>query len=88
MSIRWKPFCYQPNENYSPGEYWSKQSKTKSVEYPTYAELKKDLPKLIKNCDDPEGLLVIRSKRGEWGEWTERWKMVDGKPKIIRQLWN
>jgi hypothetical protein len=86
MSLRWKPCCCLPNENYT-GEYWSKQPKTKHVTYNTYAELKKDLPNLIKLDDDPEGLFVLRSRRGEWGEWFERWKMVDGKPKIIKQGW-
>lgn len=87
MSIRWKPGCTIANPNYT-GVYYSKQPKTIWKEFDTYRELKKKLPELIKQDDDPEGLFVIRSKRGEWGEWFERWKMIDGKPQIVKQGWS
>lgn len=57
--------------------------------YPTYKLLKKDLVKLINLDEDSEGLFVVRSRRGEWGEWFERWGLDSkGKPYIIKQGWN
>lgn len=88
MSIRWKPGCYLPNPDFDPCANWSKLNKENWVEYDTYRELKRDLPELIKKSDDPEGLFVLRSKRGEWGEWFERWKMIDGKPTIVKEGWS
>jgi hypothetical protein len=87
MSIRWKPQCVLPNPNYT-GDYWNKEPKTIHKVYDTYRELKKNLPELIEQDNDPEGLFVLRSRRGEWGEWFERWKMINGKPQIIKEGWS
>jgi len=75
MTKRWKPGCYVNEE-------WR--------EFKTYRELKKKLPELIKEDEDyeGEGLFVLRSKRGKWGEWFERWKIVNNKPTIVRQGWS
>jgi hypothetical protein len=54
--------------------------------FPTYTELKKKLKELIGECPDKE-LTVFRSRRGEWGEWFEKWIMSNGKPKIIKEGW-
>lgn len=59
--------------------------KTKFEHYKTYKELKKDLPKLIK---ENEEVVVYRSRRGEWGEWFEYWTLTDGKPTISKQGWS
>jgi len=55
-------------------------------EYPTYEKLKKDIANHLKNSLE-EHISVSRSRRGEWGEWYEHWKMIDGKPKIIKSGW-
>lgn len=54
--------------------------------YKTYKELKRDIKSALENSIDNE-VEVIRSRRGEWGEWFERWSIVEGKPKIIKQTW-
>lgn len=60
-----------------------------SKPFNTYAELKKELPKMLKEhlkyADEP--IAVYRSRRGEWGEWFEHWDMVNGKPTIVKQGW-
>ena len=88
MSIRWKPGCYLPNPDFDPSATWSKLNKINWVAYDTYRELKKDLPELIKKDNDPDGLFVLRSKRGAWGEYFERWKMINGKPTIVKEGWS
>lgn len=52
---------------------------TGSKTYPTYRELKRDLKKYLPYSYEAT---VSRSRRGEWGEWFERWEMIKGKPKI------
>lgn len=56
------------------------------VEYPTYRELVKDLPKLFRehNVND---INVTRQLRGEWGQYREVWELVNGKPKIVEETW-
>jgi hypothetical protein len=60
-------------------------------EFPTYAELKKNLKKLIQESPDHE-VTIFRSRRGEWGEWFEKWILSsynynNGEPIIIKQGW-
>ena len=54
--------------------------------YDTYRQLKKDLWNAIKLSRDNE-VTVSRSRRGEWGEWFEKWSIIQGKPKITKQGW-
>lgn len=62
--------------------------------YPTYRELKKDIPNKIVMDHDEDGLFVVRHRRGEWGEWFERWETCGVKPTgeyrvmIKRQGWS
>ena len=56
-------------------------------EFPTYSEVKKRIKDLLEISDDNE-VSVYRHRRGEWGEWFEKWQMIGGKPKIIKQGWN
>jgi hypothetical protein len=55
----------------------------------TYIELKKELGEILKEhleyADEP--ISVYRSRRGEWGEWFEKWDLVNGKPTIVKQGW-
>jgi hypothetical protein len=54
----------------------------------TYAELKKDLKDyILDNHIGDDEVFVTRSRRGEWGEWYEKWIKVNGVPKIVKQGW-
>lgn len=54
--------------------------------FETYKELKSNVQELITQC--PNGVLtVFRSRRGQWGEWFEKWTILNGKPTIIKQGW-
>lgn len=58
-------------------------------EYNTYKELKKDLKEICENNIDADGVFVVRSKRGQWGEWNERWDLdSNGNPTIIKEGWS
>jgi len=68
----------------------------KTTRFSTYRELVKNM-KLLLDRDTQERRLcdymnaevfVSRSKRGEWGEWFERWSYdANRKPTIIKQGW-
>lgn len=58
----------------------------KSKRYKSYRELKKSLVYWITESEDGQAT-VYRSRRGQWGEWFEVWKMVNGKLKIIKEGW-
>ena len=61
---------------------------TKHVFYKTYRELVKNLPKLFTEYG-VKSLLVVRSRRGQWGEWCERWEMDHrAKPFIVKSGWS
>ena len=52
--------------------------------FPTYRELKKNIRDYL---SDVKELYIFRSRRGEWGEWFEKWELVSGKPKITKEGW-
>ena len=54
--------------------------------FPTYREFKKNVRQLIQLSPNNE-VTVTRTRRGEWGEWFERWELINGKPKITKQTW-
>jgi hypothetical protein len=59
----------------------------KDVVYDTYAELKKNLKKHIQDSWNGR-VSVTRTRRGEWGQWFEKWMLnFDGKPHITKQTW-
>jgi hypothetical protein len=60
---------------------------TKVKPFDTYANLKKELKKYI-GMSETNSVQVYRSRRGEFGEWYERWIMVDNKPKMIDSGWS
>lgn len=88
-----KPFVYTINE----------QGKTISIDYPTYRDLVKDMKQILNNFLNnrhkdwdfynlgsrgrQDYVSVYRSKRGEWGQWFEHWKLVDMKPVKIKEGW-
>ncbi len=57
-----------------------------SKEFNTYKEVKKALRDLLRMSDDGQ-VIVYRKKRGEFGEWFEHWRFVDGKPEIVKGDW-
>jgi len=72
----------------SEHKYRNSYSKSRYVtlQFPTYRELKKEIKNiLIESLDDT--VHVSRSRRGTWGEWFEHWKLINGKPTIIKQGW-
>ena len=64
---------------------WRKSITNVNV-YPTYAKLKASIGAVLRASHD-ECAFVVRSKRGEWGEWQETWTLVNNKPTIIKQGW-
>lgn len=57
------------------------------VHFNRYTDLKKHILHHIKCSDDGE-VSVYRSRRGQWGEWYEKWQYVGGKPRIVEEGWN
>lgn len=63
--------------------------KTEYIFYKTYKDLKKNLKKVMKENRDADDFFVVRYRRGQWGEWFERWGLdSSGKPVIIKQGWS
>jgi hypothetical protein len=57
--------------------------------FKTYTELKKALKDyILSDHIGNDKVFVVRSRRGEWGEWFEHWDIVDGKAKIIKKGWS
>ena len=65
---------------------YGKKSPYKTIQYKTYSELKRNLRKHLEENIE-ETLSVCRSRRGEWGEWFEVWKLIDSKPTKIKEGW-
>ena len=60
----------------------------KTERFKTYAELKKALRDyILHNHIGEHPVMVSRSRRGEWGEWFEKWVKINGKPTIIKKGW-
>lgn len=56
-------------------------------EYPTYSEVKRNLKNILIKSEEKE-VSVYRSRRGEWGEWFEKWKLnYANKPVKVREGW-
>jgi hypothetical protein len=53
---------------------------------PTYRDFKKNVRQYIEESNTNE-VTIFRERRGEWGEWFERWELIQGKPKITKQGW-
>jgi len=69
-------------------DYYNGQSKSafKTVQYPTYRELRKNLRKHLEENLEPT-VSVYRSRRGEWGEWAEIWRLGNNKPVKVKEGW-
>lgn len=56
--------------------------------FKTYAELKKALKgRILHDHIGEDRVFVTRSRRGEWGEWFEKWELINGKPTITKKGW-
>ena len=55
-------------------------------EFNTYRELLKNLRSMLK-ADQENIITVYRQRRGEWGEWFEKYGLVDDKPVLLKQGW-
>lgn len=69
-------------------DFYNHQSKSafKSIQYPTYRELRKNLRKHLEVNLEPT-VSVYRSRRGEWGEYYENWILSNGKPVKVKEGW-
>jgi hypothetical protein len=75
--------------DYNVGRYGVTTEYT-TKKFNTYTELKKALKDYILHNHiggDDDLVTVTRSRRGEWGEWYEKWELVNGTPTIIKQGW-
>ena len=68
-------------------DYHMRQGKTpyKTIQYKTYRELLKNLPTHV--AESLESYVTVsRSRRGEWGEWFEHWRLggTKEKPRAIK----
>lgn len=71
-------------------DYSNRKRKQVVEEFPTYRELKKNMARILAVAIYPyEGteVSVYRQRRGEWGEYYEKWELINGKPKITKQGW-
>jgi len=59
---------------------------TATIMFPTYREFLKKLKKVSIGSGNWT-VTLIRYKRGEWGEWFERWVCNDGILSIEREGW-
>jgi hypothetical protein len=66
--------------------YINENGKNISLTLPKYSEVKKRMNAFMKDSFD-EYITVYRHRRGEWGEWYEKWAKTGKKCKIIEQGW-
>jgi hypothetical protein len=57
------------------------------VDFPTYRKLLSELRKCSRVCTETWEVYVFRSRRGEWGEWFEKWSASNGKLTKIKYGW-
>lgn len=63
-------------------------SPNKTERFKTYAELKKALKdRILHDHIGSEPVFVSRSRRGHWGEYYEKWVLINKKPTIVKKGW-
>ena len=77
---------YISNESIRDYRNRMRNSETINKRFNTYAELKKHLKEMLSESIN-DVVSVSRSRRGEWGEWFEKWELINGKPTITNQGW-
>ena len=54
--------------------------------FKSYREIKKNLHSLL--LEDQENIVTVyRQRRGEWGEWFEKWGLLNDKPVLLNYGW-
>jgi hypothetical protein len=60
----------------------------KTERFNTYTQLKKALKdRILHEHIGEDEVFVTRSRRGEWGEWFEKWVLINKNPTIIKKGW-
>ena len=67
-------------------DYANKLRESLHINFPTYRELKKQLLKYVNDSVDNE-VTVSRSRRGEWGEYFEKWSLINDKLTCTKKGW-
>ncbi len=62
------------------------KEKNRGFRVKTYRELKLNMKTYLEESYNNK-VNVYRTRRGEWGEWFEHWRLVNGKPEITEQGW-
>lgn len=62
------------------------ETKRRTIRFNTYRELLKNMKAMLEESPDNE-VCVSRSKRGQWGEWFEKWQKRNGKPYKLSETW-
>jgi hypothetical protein len=75
---------FKPEVTFKEREFG--EVKTKTERFSTYREVLKNMKSLLERSFDDE-VCVSRSRRGEWGEWFERWSLRQGKPYKYKATW-
>jgi hypothetical protein len=58
----------------------------KQFEVPTYAEAKRNMKDYLNEANGE--VTIYRHRRGEWGEWFEKWEFnYKRKPIIVKEGW-
>lgn len=75
--------------NDSARDYFNSNRRSMYIteQFKTYTELKKKLREILSNHVGEDPVFVSRSRRGEWGEWFEKWELINGKPTITKKGW-
>lgn len=88
MSARFPPQAtYVSRDSLRAYNNGTRKIKNEMKQFDSYAELKSKLKEMIAESIDGE-VYVVRSRKGEWGEWFEYWKIINGKPMITKEGWN
>lgn len=73
---------------FRPGFWFTEdyREKSKWISRPTFRELMKILPEYIKNSDENQ-ITTFRTRRGEWGEFYEKWELSNNKLVCVKKGW-
>ena len=88
MAKAWRPFFYYVTDE-SRRQYRNGWRKSGQIykDFPTYTQLKREIKTYLEE-NITENITVFRTRRGEWGEWFEHWKLQGGKAVITKKGWN
>jgi peptide deformylase len=70
---------------YEDADYTGTWRVKEDVPVKTYGEFLKMVQHLTDHADE---VFLTRWRRGQWGEWCETWRNVNGKATIVKQGWS